>query len=254
MAKRIVVTGRGGTGKSTFVALMSRFLKPPSLLIDLDPDLSLSDMLGVDLEKEGKRTVVEVLYDAVDERKKGENPLVPVEERFQGLIWSQALYEGRGFDLIVLGTKDMEGCYCFPDHLLRKTIASLLKNYENVVIDSPAGLEHLNRNIVSEIDYLFVIVDPSEKSLSHIERIRQIAREVGIRYSNFYVIGNYMFGEDDEEYFKGKGIPYSGRMLYDREVERLNLRGESLRNLNPDSPALLSVKRILLSTGVIGHE
>lgn len=251
MAKRIVVTGRGGSGKSTFVALMSRFLKPPSLLVDLDPDLSLADMLGVDLEKEGKKTLVEVLYEAVDERKRGENPLVPVEEKFKGLIWSQALYEGRGFDLIVLGTKDMEGCYCFPDHLMRKTIASLLKNYENVVIDSPAGLEHLNRNIISEIDYLFVIIDPSDKSLGHIERIKGIAREVGIKYSRFYVVGNYMFGRDDEKFFKEKGIPYAGTIPYDREVEKLNLKGEPSKNLDPNSPALSSVKEILISTGVI---
>ncbi len=38
MGKKIVVTGRGGTGKSTFTALASRYLAPPILLIDLDPD------------------------------------------------------------------------------------------------------------------------------------------------------------------------------------------------------------------------
>ena len=46
----ILATGRGGTGKSTFVALLSRYLKPPQLLLDIDPDQSLGTMLGVDLE------------------------------------------------------------------------------------------------------------------------------------------------------------------------------------------------------------
>ncbi|MCS7281267.1 MAG: AAA family ATPase [Desulfobacterota bacterium] len=245
MARKIVVTGRGGSGKSTFVALISRFLSKPSLLIDLDPDLSLADMLGIDLEKEKKRTVIEVLYDVVDERKRGGDPLVPVEDKFKGLIWTEALYEGRGFDLIVLGTKDMEGCYCFPDHLMRKTISDLVKNYKNVVIDSPAGLEHLNRNIVSEIDYLFVIIDPSEKSIAHIKRVKEIAKEVGIKYANFNVVGNYMFTESDEKFFEDKNLSYIGRIEYDRTVEELNLKGESLRSIPDDSPAVISAKKIL---------
>jgi CO dehydrogenase maturation factor len=69
MTRRIVSTGRGGAGKSTFVALMSRYLSSPSLLIDLDPDLSLADMLGLDLQKACKRTIVEALYDAVKSGK-----------------------------------------------------------------------------------------------------------------------------------------------------------------------------------------
>ena len=95
MARKIVSTGRGGTGKSTFVALMSRYLKPPSLFVDLDPDLSLADMLGIDLTKEGKRTMVEALYDAVKERQHGGSPLTPVEDRFKGFIWGDCLYEGK---------------------------------------------------------------------------------------------------------------------------------------------------------------
>jgi hypothetical protein len=34
MARRIVSTGRGGARKSSFSALVSRYLKPPMLLID----------------------------------------------------------------------------------------------------------------------------------------------------------------------------------------------------------------------------
>jgi len=40
-------------GKSSFANLASRYLKPQMLLVDLDPDLSLADMLGFDISKEG---------------------------------------------------------------------------------------------------------------------------------------------------------------------------------------------------------
>lgn len=245
MVRKIVSTGRGGAGKSTFVALMSRYLTPPSLLIDLDPDLSLADMLGIDLAKEGKKTLVEVLYDAVSERKRGGSPLTPVEDRFKGLLWGDCIYEGKGFDLITLGTKDLEGCYCYPDHLLRKTISDLSKNYRNVVIDSPAGLEHLNRNIVSEVDEIFVILDPSEKSFTHIKKVKAILKEVGIMYKNFYVLANYMYDEESEKYLHELDGAYLGKIEYDKKVEQYNLTGESLRKLPEDSPACISVKKIL---------
>jgi CO dehydrogenase nickel-insertion accessory protein CooC1 len=53
MGRKIVATGRGGAGKSSFTALISRYLKPPTLLVDLDPDLSLVGMLDFDISKEG---------------------------------------------------------------------------------------------------------------------------------------------------------------------------------------------------------
>lgn len=251
MVRTIVSTGRGGTGKSTFVTLMSRYLTPPSLFIDLDPDLSLADMLGIDLSQEGKRTVVEALYDAVKERQRGGSPLTPVEDRFKGFLWGDCLYEGKGFDVITLGTKDLEGCYCYPDHLLRKTISQIAKNYQHVVIDSPAGLEHLNRNIVSEVDDLFILLDPSEKSLTHIKKVKVILREVGIKYHQFYLVGNYLFDEASESYFKEAGEVFLGRIEYDQKVEEFNLKGESLRKLPEDTPAVNSVKKILVKAGLI---
>jgi CO dehydrogenase maturation factor len=251
MARRIVSTGRGGAGKSTFVALMSRFLRPPSLLIDLDPDLSLADMLGIDLRQEGKRTIVEALYEAVKERQRGGSPLTPVEDRFKGFLMGEVLYEGRGFDVMTLGTKDLEGCYCYPDHLLRKTIGELSKNYTNVVVDSPAGLEHLNRNIVSEVDDLFLILDPSEKSLTHIKKVKLLLREVGTVYHHFYLVGNYMFDEASEKHFQEAGEVFLGKIDYDLKVEEYNLTGIPLRQLPEDSPACRSIKKILEKAGLI---
>ena len=251
MPRKIVSTGRGGAGKSTFVALASRYLRPPSLLIDLDPDLSLADMLGIDFHKEGKRTVSEALYDAVRERQAGGSPLITVEDRLISLIWSDCLYESNRFDLITLGTKDLEGCYCFPDHLLRKTISQLARNYTNVVIDSPAGLEHLNRNIVSDIDDLFVILDPSDKSVKHITRIKEITHTVGIRYSHLYLVANYMFDQDSEARLRDTGETYLGKIDYDANVEDYNLRGMSLLELPEGSPACSSVKNILAQVRLI---
>jgi len=67
MAKRIISTGRGGTGKTSFIALATKYLSSsndPSLVIDIDGDQNLADMLGVDLEKEKVRTAGRILAKA----------------------------------------------------------------------------------------------------------------------------------------------------------------------------------------------
>jgi CO dehydrogenase maturation factor len=249
MAKKIVSTGRGGAGKSTFVALVSRYLAPPTLLVDLDPDLSLADMLGFEFSKEKKRTVCEALYDVVDKRKRNISPTITTHEQMESLLWSDCLYEGRKIDLLALGTKLTEGCLCAPDEILRKTIPKLAKNYTNLVVDSPAGVEHLNRNIVSEINDLFVLSGPSDKSLKHVGRIKEIMKQVGIMYGHFYLVASHECNEEAVRYLQNTGEIYLGKIDYDARLEQYNLQGKSLLELPEDSTACSSVRRILVKAG-----
>jgi len=251
MGKKLVSTGRGGTGKSTFVALASRFLPSPMFLIDLDPDQSLAEMLGIDLKNEGVKTISDVLYDVIGARKDGSGGTMSVHDRIDFLLNSESLYEGDRFDLFVLGTKLTEGCYCAPDAIISGAIPKVINSYQYVMIDSPAGLEHLNREVVSDIDELFVILDPSSKSLKHIERIKDIARSIGIKYSHFYLVGNYRFNTEAQKKLEESGEIYLGKIEYDINVAEYNLSGRSLLELPDDSPACISVKEILTNAGLL---
>jgi CO dehydrogenase maturation factor len=245
MGKVIVSTGRGGTGKSTFVALASKYLNPPKLLIDLDPDESLADMVGLDLSAKEKKTISSALYDVIEENKgagrTGYNLLSDVMQ--------SVLYKGKEFDFIGLGTKFAAGCYCAPDAVLKDFIPTLVKDYQEVLVDSPAGLEHFNRKVVVDIDDLFIILDPSEKSTKHIERVRDIIKEVKVSYNHLYLIGNHRFTEKTEEYLRSAGETYLGKIDYDPEVRQYNLEGRSLLDLPQDSPAALCVRTILMKAG-----
>jgi len=250
VAKVIVSTGRGGVGKSTFVALASRYLKPPKLLIDLDPDESLADMLGIDLSKKGKKNISSALYDIIQENKEaGRTGYDFLSDVLQAAIQGDCLYRSPEFDLITLGTKFTVGCYCAPDAVLKDSIPTLVKDYEEVIIDSPAGLEHFNRKVVVDIDDLFVILDPSEKSMKHIERVRDITRELKVSYKHLYLIGNYRFTEETEEHLRSGRDAYLGKIDYDPGVRHYNLEGKTLLQLPEDSPASLSVRRILVEAG-----
>jgi len=253
MVKRIVSTGRGGSGKTTFIALVTKYLScqnHPPLLIDLDNDQNLSDMLGVDLEKENVRTIADVLFDLQKGNAYKEIKSMTMPQKIEYLFHSDCIYESKLFDLISLGAKWTSGCYCLPYDLLSELIPKRANNYQYTLIDTPAGLEHLNRRVISEMDDLFVVLDPSIKSLNNVQRTQKLVEDLDIKYKNFYLVANYRFNEKQEEYVQHiDGASYLGKIEYDANVEEYNLTGRSLLDLPQDSPAFLSIKRILAKAG-----
>jgi len=251
--RKIVTMGRGGSGKTSFVALMTKYFieigDTPLLLIDVDPDQNLGEMVGVDLKEEQKKTISELLVETFLE-KGGTTVGIPPSERIESEIWSKGLYEGIHFDLIVVGTKFVEGCYCLPDAALKRALEGLAKTYRYVLIDSPAGLEHLNRRIASSVDDIFDIIDPSRKSFNHVKRACEIADKVKIEFKNFYVVGGYRFPEGLEgEVEKRTNLKYLGKIAYDMEVENYVASGKSLLELPSSSSAYNSVKELMKKAG-----
>ena len=251
--KLIVSMGRGGSGKTSFVALMTKYRievgETPLLLVDADPDQNLGEMVGIDLEEQRIRTISELLVETFLEEG-GTQVGIPPSERIESKIWQRGLYEGKFFDMIVIGPKWVKGCYCLPNAALKGALESLTKNYRHVVVDSPAGLEHLNRRITSEVDDIFNIIDPSKKSFNHVKRAYRIAKEVKINFKHFYVIGGYRFPEElGAEVRKRTGLEYLGKIAYDRNVENYILSGRSLLELPASSPAYRSVRQIMEKIG-----
>jgi len=251
--KKIISMGRGGSGKTSFVALMAKYFiengDTPLLLVDVDPDQNLGEMVGIDLKEEGKKTVSELLIETFLEEG-GTTVGVPPSERIESRIWERGLYEGVSFDLIAVGTKFVEGCYCLPDAALKKALEGLTKTYRYVLVDSPAGLEHLNRRITSRVEDIFDIIDPSQKSLHHVERAHRVAKEVGINFENFYVVAGYRVSEELEaEVEKRIKLKYLGKIAYDKEVENYAFSGKPLLKIPSSSPAYSSVKELMKKAG-----
>jgi CO dehydrogenase maturation factor len=247
--KTFVTMGRGGTGKTTFVALMAKYLidkgMTPLLLVDADPDQNLAEMVGVDLEVSGKKTIAELLSETFI-KQGGTTVGVPPSRRIENRIWQEGLFEGDQFDLFSVGTKWVEGCYCLPDAALKNALTAITRQYRYILIDSPGGLEHLNRKIASDVDTIFDIMGPSSKSFAHVKRAHRVIREVGIRFNRFYVIGGYGFTADpDPAALSATGLPYLGRIAADPDLARRVLQGKNLLETPEDSPAYRSVAEIV---------
>jgi len=253
--KILVTVGRGGTGKSSFSALMAKAFieaeQAPILLVDADPDQNLGEMLGVDLREAGKSTIADLIVSTFIEGG-GTTIGVAPTQRIESRIWEKGLYESNSFDFMAVGNKWVEGCYCMPNSALKGALESLSKNYKYVIVDSPAGLENLNRRITSEVNDIFDILDHSKKSQDHVRRAYKIAKEVDMKFENFYLIGGYRFpaelGKRAEEELKFK---YLGKIEADDELDQFVLDGGSLLDLPITNKAYLSVKQILQNLGYL---
>jgi len=253
--KTLVTVGRGGTGKSSFTALMAKcFIEAgvsPLLLVDADPDQNLAEMLGVDLKEAGKSTIADLIVSTFIEQG-GTTVGIPPTQRIESRIWENGLYESKNFDFLAVGTKWVEGCYCMPNSALKGALESLTKNYKFVLVDSPAGLENLNRRITSEVNDIFDILDHSKKSQDHVRRAYKIAKEVDMKFENFYIVGGYRFpaelGKQAEDDLKFK---YLGKIIADDQLDEYVLNGKSLLDLPNDNKGYLSVREILNKLGYL---
>jgi CO dehydrogenase maturation factor len=223
----------------------------PILLVDADPDQNLGEMLGVDLKEAGKSTIADLIVSTFIESG-GTTVGVAPTQRIEARIWEKGLYEGKNFDFMAVGNKWVEGCYCMPNSALKGALESLTKTYKYVIVDSPAGLENLNRRITSDVDDIFDILDHSKKSQDHVRRAYKIAKEVDMKFKNFYLIGGYRFpeelGKQAEEALKFK---YLGKIDPDEQLDEYVLDGESLLNLPKENKAYQSVQKILTTLGYL---
>ena len=123
--KTLVTVGRGGTGKSSFTALMAKnFIEAgqaPLLLVYAHPDQNLGEMIGVDLKEVGKSTIADLIVSTFIE--KGVLTVgVPPRERIESRIWETASMKAKAsifFRLAPNGLKDAIGvCPTPPLRLL----------------------------------------------------------------------------------------------------------------------------------------
>jgi CO dehydrogenase maturation factor len=231
----IAVTGKGGTGKTLVSALLIHFISKKSrkvLAVDADPDSNLSDALGVEVERTlgDVREIFQVSRDEMGTMNK--------EQWLEGKIY-ETICECNGFDLLVMGRPEGEGCYCFANSLLRGILRKLTRHYEFVIIDSEAGLEHFSRKTIDSADYVIVVTDMSKKGLATASRIKQLVKELKLNFKDIMLIANRISSEEAEkrirEFSEREKMKLLEVLPYDERVVELDLKGLPVVNLDESS-------------------
>lgn len=252
MGKVIAITGKGGTGKTAVTAMLIRHLNNSEkkfriLAIDADPDANLADALGAKVEK-----TVGDMREFMQDSRFTSSPDTDKQALFEAKIF-EILLEEDGYDLLVMGKPEGSGCYCYVNNLLRAILDKTAKDYDLIVIDSPAGLEHFSRKIFPDLDDLIVVTDESRRGLTTGERIRDIAREMGLKYKDLYVVVNKITtGRRDKviENATSLGLTVIGTIPYDESLAKFDLVGDPLTGLPDDSPAVKEMANVVGKLGL----
>ncbi len=252
MGKVIAVTGKGGTGKTAVTAMLIRYLLKGSkkyriLAIDADPDANLADALGVKVEK-----TIGDMREFMQQSRYTTSPDTDKQALFESKLF-EILAEEEGYDLLVMGKPEGSGCYCFVNNLLRGIMDKTVSDYDLTIIDTPAGLEHLSRKTIPDLDILVVVTDESRRGLTTAERIRDLAREIELRYKEMFVVVNKVTSERRQlvlETAKGVGLKVIGTIPYDELLAKFDLIGDPLVGLPDDTPAVVEMKGVVRELGL----
>ncbi len=246
----IAITGKGGTGKTAVAGMLVKCLsqnKKTLLAIDADPDSNLPDVLGVKVDK----TIGDMREFMLEERDRMP-PDMNKERVLESKVY-EVLNEMPRYDLVVMGRPEGSGCYCFANNLLRGIMDRILKNYDLTIIDTAAGLEHLSRRIIRDVDELLVVTDGSRRGLQTAERIRELAISLSLNIKKMHVIANKVTPENRsriEEYARELKMDIIGIVPFDETLSRFDLEGRPLSELPQDSEALRAVGEIAKRMGL----
>jgi len=241
--KKIAVCGKGGSGKSTLVALLAReFCERGRHVLVIDSDESntgLYRMLGFDhppaplLELAGGKKKVQqmmrVRFSAGDEEP---NMSVLQRDRIRIVdIPERHLVRRDRMMLVAVGKihQALEGCACPMGVLTREFLERLeLGKDEIALVDMEAGVEHFGRGVETSLDTVLAVVEPSLESVLLASRINQLTTSSGARFAG--VVMNKVSDDSMRQRLASelarRDLPLVGVVGHHPEISAASLTGD----------------------------
>jgi CO dehydrogenase maturation factor len=252
VTKTIAIAGKGGTGKTTLAALLCELLsqKGVVLAIDADPSSNLHLTLGMDMTC----TVGSAREDLLTEVKSGTFPAGMAKQDYLDLRIQESLVEGKQIDLLAMGRPEGPGCYCAANNMIRVALDRIEGNYDFIVIDNEAGMEHISRQTTQDVDVLLLVSDATVRGVVTAARMKELIGEIRTTVGQVALVVNRSADGLSPEV--GKLITESGLDLIsvipqDAAVEAADREGRPLSSLPADSPVRLAVLEIAQKVGLI---
>jgi CO dehydrogenase maturation factor len=229
---KVSVCGKGGSGKSTVVALLANEARVRGyrvLVVDADESNSgLFGMLGFDyppvplMEMVGGKKSLQ--------QKMGQPSVLSEPQITTEQIPEQYLLQKNGLKLVAIGKimQSLEGCACPMGVLSREFLKKLnLAEDELAIVDMEAGVEHFGRGVETSIDSVLVVVEPPLESVNIGQKIHDLASGIGIK--NVWAILNKVPSEGIANRLKTelqqRQIEVVGCIYFDADIFSSSLDG-----------------------------
>jgi len=254
--KKIIVTGKGGVGKTTVIATLSRLLARDGysvLVIDCDPSMNLAMSIGVPLSDvvplaENKVNSHERLGLNIDEEEHTHEDEHEIEI---GEVIEDYIVETKdGVKLIVMGTIPYggSGCLCSSIALVKLLIGYITSgsgDNDFVMVDSQAGVEIFGRGLASEFDFTFAITEPMPKAVEVTRHVMKLSRDLGVK-KQIVIVNKVEDGTEcktiSRELNCNADQMYSVR--YDRNVIEADKKGLLILDCAPQASVVEDIQRI----------
>ena len=235
MGEAIVITsGKGGVGKTTTSANIGTALALQGKRVCLvDTDIGLRNL---DVVMGLENRIIYHLVDVIEGKCKVHQALIK-DKRFDDLLY------------LLPAAQTLDKTSILPEQM-KKLITELKQDYDYVIIDCPAGIEHGYKNAVAGADKAIVVTTPEQSAVRDADRIiGLLEKEENIEpakliinriRNNLVQTGGMMEVEDVTSHLS---IELLGIVADDDAVIRASNHGEPVA-LNPNSKASIAYRNI----------
>jgi CO dehydrogenase maturation factor len=220
--------------------------------VDADPNSNLNEVLGVETET----TLGDIREEIARAELAEKNPIPPgmSKQDYANFRFGAALTEMDDYDILVMGRTQGKGCYCFVNDLLRDQINRYYKNYNYLVVDNEAGLEHISRGILPPVDLILLVSDCSKRGIQAAGRIAEMIEQLDFKANKVCLIVNRAPGGRLEQSLLDEiaeqNLSLAGVIPMDELVYRYDAEGKAMVSLPEDSPIKKALGEIVLKLGI----
>ncbi len=238
---KIVVTGKGGSGKTTVAGSLARLLArqgQPVVAVDCDPSPNLGITLGLPADR--VESMEAVLNGLIASGHTHHDPKPDPEQ----LLARFGVDTPDGVRLVATGRieRQPDACMCCGSHVATRELFSELTADDRVVIaDLEAGLNDLLWARPQPGDLVLAVTEPSAKAVEIARRACAIAQRLGVQ--RVIGVANRCTDGDAAAIAGTLGVPTVG-VPADRVVERADHLAVAPLDVDPASPAMTALGRL----------
>ena len=251
MPHTIAVAGKGGVGKTTTCGMIIDYLckkgNGPVLVVDADANSNLNEVLGVEVET----SLGAIREEMAQAELKKTIPAGMTKADYAEFKFNSALIEEDDFDMLVMGRTQGKGCYCYVNGVLKSQVDKYAKNYQYIVMDNEAGLEHVARGTLPHVDTMLLISDCSRRGIQAAARVAEMVEELNLKPGQLGLIVNRapngILNEGVKEEIEKHGLNLLGVLPQDEGVYDCDCNGEPSAKLPENNPVNSALRDIMRS-------